>query len=110
MVIHIFWLSWSESLKVGLCIPCVFHFNINHNQVGKFFTSPLIKFKDEIADLRTHESTIYHNNSLEENSRFIAVMENKMQSAIMQVNNSIAKQIECNRAKCAYLYLIEYYI
>ena len=79
-------------------ILCVFHLKINHNQVGKFVTSPLIKFKDAIADLRKHESTIYHKNSLEEHSHFIAVMENKMQSAIMQVNNSIYKQIECNRS------------
>ena len=93
------WLSYSESLNGGLCIPCVFHLKMNHNQVGKFVTSPMIKFKDAIADLRKHESTIYHKNSLEDNSRFIAVMENKKQSAIMQVNNYISKQIECNRAK-----------
>ena len=37
----------------------------------------MIKFKDSIADLRKHESTIYHNNSLKENSRFVAVKENK---------------------------------
>ena len=36
---------------------------------------------------------------LEENSRVIIVMEHKKQSAIMQVNNSISKKIECNRAK-----------
>ena len=68
---------------------------MNHNQVGKFVILPMINFKDAIADLRKHESTIYHKNSLEENSRFIAVMENKKQSTIIQINNSI----ECNRAK-----------
>ena len=31
---------------------------------------------------------------MEDNSRFIAVMENKKQSAIIQVSNSISKQIE----------------
>ena len=79
-------------------------FSFNLNQVGKVVTSPMIKFKDEIANLRKHESTIYHKNycgsrvnSLEDNSRFIAVVENKMQSAIMQVNNFISMQIECNR-------------
>ena len=39
------WLSYSESLNGGLCIPCVFNLQINHNQVGKCVTSPLIKFK-----------------------------------------------------------------
>ena len=63
-------------------LPCIFHFKIKHNQIGKCVTSPMIKFKNAIADLRKHESTIYHNNSLEDNSRFIAVMENKKQSAI----------------------------
>ena len=29
----------------------------------------MINFKDAIADLRKHESTIYHNNYLEDNSR-----------------------------------------
>ena len=94
------WLCYSESLNDGLCIPYVFHLKINHNQVGKVVTLPLIKFKDSIADLRKHVenlSTIYHN-SLEENYYFIAVMENKKKSAIMQVNNFIYKQIECNRA------------
>ena len=56
------------------CIPYVFYLKINHNQVGKFVTSPMIKFKDAIADLRKHNSTLYHNNYLEENSRFISVM------------------------------------
>ena len=56
----------------------------------------MIKFKDAIADLRKHEFTLYHKNYLEENSRFISVMENKKQSAIKQVNNSISMQIECN--------------
>ena len=37
----------------------------------------MIKFKDAIVDLRKLESTVYHNNSLEENYRFIAVIENK---------------------------------
>ena len=73
-----------------MCIPCVFHLTMNHNLVGKCVTSPLIKFKDAIADLRKHKSTIYHNNSLEENFHFITVMENKKQSAIMQVNKFIS--------------------
>ena len=45
----------------------------------------MLKFKDAIADLRKHESTLYHKNYLEENSRFIAVMENKKQSAIADI-------------------------
>ena len=97
MVTHILiitnWLPGSASLNGRLCIPCVFHLKINHIQFAKFDTSPFIKFKDAIADLRKHESTIYHKNSFEENSHFIAVMANKKHSAIMQVNNSIAKQI-----------------
>ena len=59
----------------------------------------MIKFKDAFTDLRKYESTICHKNSLESDSHFIAVMENKKQSAIMQVSNSIFKQIGCNRAK-----------
>ena len=59
----------------------------------------MIKFKDVIADLIKRESTTYHNNYLEDNSRFIAVMENKKQSAIIQVSNSISKQIEFLREK-----------
>ena len=63
----------------------------------------MIKFKDAIEYLRKHESTIYHKNSLEDNSRCIAVMENKKQLAIMQVNNSISKPIECIRATLKYI-------
>ena len=83
---------------VGIPIPYVIHLIMNHNQVGKCVTSSIIKFKDAVADLRKDQTTIYHKNSLEENSRFIAVMENKKHSAIMQVNNNISKQIKCNRA------------
>ena len=68
-------------------LSCVFNLKINHNQIVKYITPPLIKFKDAIADLRKHESTIYHTNSSEVNSHFSAVMENKKQSAIMQVKN-----------------------
>ena len=93
------WLSYSEYSNSGLCIPCVFHLIISHNQFGKYVTLPLIKFKDAISDLKKHESTIYHKNSLEENYHSIVVIENNKQSAIMQVNNSISKQIEYNRAK-----------
>ena len=42
----------------------------------------MIKFKYAITDLIKHESTIYHNNSLEDKFSFIAVMENKKKSAI----------------------------
>ena len=77
------WLSYGESLNSGLYIPCVFNLKINHNQVGKCVTLPMIKFKDAIADLRKHESTMYHNNYLVDNSRFISVMENKKHYAIM---------------------------
>ena len=36
MCLHTYsWLSYSESVNGGLCIPCVFHLTINHNQVGK---------------------------------------------------------------------------
>ena len=45
-----------------------------------------------------YESTIYYKNFLEHTFHFIAGMENKKQSTIMQVNNSICKKIECNRA------------
>ena len=93
------WLSYSESLNGGISKSFVFHLKINHNQVGNIITSSLIKFKGEIADLRKHESTIYHTNSSEENSHFISVLENNKQSAIMQVNNSILKQIKCNTEK-----------
>ena len=82
-----------------MSIPCTFHLKLNHNQVGKCIIATLIKFKDAIDDFRKHESTIYYINYLEENSLFIVVIENKKQSAIMQVNNSISKHIECNRAK-----------
>ena len=52
MCIHTYsWLSYSESVNIGLCIPCVFHLTINHNQVGKYVTSPFIKFKSAIADI-----------------------------------------------------------
>ena len=54
-------LFYGESLNIGLYIPCVFHLKMYHNQVGKCVTSSTIKFKDAIADLRKHESTIYHN-------------------------------------------------
>ena len=64
-------LFYGESLNSGLYIPCVFHLNMYHNQVGKCVTSSMIKFKDAIADLRKHESTIYNNNYLEDNYRFI---------------------------------------
>ena len=40
-----------QSVNGGLCIPCVFHLKINHNQVGKCVTSPLIKFKGAIAEI-----------------------------------------------------------
>ena len=57
------WLSYSEFLNSRLCtILCIFYLKINHNQVGKCVTSLMIKFKDAIADLRKHESTIYHKN------------------------------------------------
>ena len=52
------WLSYSESLNGRLYIPYVFHLKINHNQVVKCVTSSMIKFKDAIANLRKHESTI----------------------------------------------------
>ena len=52
MFIHTYsCLSFSESINGGLCIPCVFHLTINHNQVGKCVTSPLIKFKGAIAEI-----------------------------------------------------------
>ena len=52
MCIHTYsWLSYSESVNGGLCIPCVFHLTINHNQVRKCVTSPLVKFKGAIAEI-----------------------------------------------------------
>ena len=63
------WSSYGEYFNSEWYIPCVFHLKIYHNQVGKYVTSPMINFKDAIADLRKHESTIYHNNYLEDNSR-----------------------------------------
>ena len=52
MCIHTYsWLSYSESVNGVLCTPCVFHLTINHNQVVKFATSPLIKFKGAIAEI-----------------------------------------------------------
>ena len=48
----------------------------------------MIKFKDAISDLRKHESTIYHNNSLKENFRFIAVIENKKHASAINYNAS----------------------
>ena len=48
----------------------------------------MIKFKDAIGDLRKHEPTIYHNNSLKENSRFIAVIENKKHASAISYNAS----------------------
>ena len=48
----------------------------------------MIKFKDANTDLRKHESTIYHNNYLEENSRFIAVIENKKHASAISYNAS----------------------
>ena len=61
---------------------------MNHNQVAKCVTSSMIKFKDVIADLRKHESTIYHHKSLEENFRFIAVIENKKHASAISYNAS----------------------
>ena len=80
--------AYSESLNGRLYITCVFHLKINHNQVGKCVTSSMIKFKDAIADLRNHESTIYNNNSLEENSHFIAMIENKKHASAISYNAS----------------------
>ena len=80
-------------------IACIFHLKIDHIKVGKVVTPPMIKFKDAFVDLRKYESTICHKNSLEDNYRFIAVIANKKQSAIMQVNNSISNQVGCNIAK-----------
>ena len=82
------WLSYNESLNGRLYIPCFFHLKMNHNQVGKCVTSSMIKFKNAIADLRKHESTIYHNNSLKENSRFITVIENKKHASAISYNIS----------------------
>ena len=50
--------------------------------------SSMIKFKDAISELRKHESTIYHNNSLKDNSRFIAVIENKKHASVISYNAS----------------------
>ena len=83
-----YWLSYSEYLNSGFYIPCVFHLKINQNQVGKCVTSSMIKFKDAIADLIKDESTIYHNNSLEENSRCIVVIENKKHASAISYNIS----------------------
>ena len=81
-----YWLSYSESLNGRLYIPCVFYLKINHNQFDKCVTSSMIKFKDTISDLIKHERTIYYNNSLEENSRFIAVIENKKHASAISYN------------------------
>ena len=83
-----YWLSYSEYLNVRLYMPCVFHLKSNHIQVGKCVTSSIIKFKDVIADLRKHDSTIYNNNILEENSRFIEVIENKKHASAISYNES----------------------